>query len=296
MWEKIEKTERLVALTLFLTLSVGPWTPHLFTRFGLSEFESFSVVDMTVRMLGHMWVTFLTQWSFLAVPIVLIIVRASCPRLANVLQLCLLFVAQALSILALPLLWLPNGLDSHRTHHPLGDVLVSDVVTMSVVHAGLILARVLPAWSFSCGPLFGLCYTVQLDECKRLSSLFVGVAALYANIGALHRGYRLMNDVYKKEIFVQTHSIDEWLGIELYAGLTVVMGFLVICASLPPPSNVRSWSGAGSFLDMAFYIILLNANVGAAWIASRGVFRPGWKTASPMNCILPASRVTQSHT
>lgn len=284
----LEELTRIVALALFLSLCIGPWTIDVYSALAVGEFESFAVIDMAVWLLGRMWLTFYTQWSLLAVPLLLVCCRAAFPRALCVAQWLLILLAECASVIGLPLLVAVQG----REHgvHPLGNVLLSDVFGMVCIHAALIAARILPAWSFLCGPLYGLCYTIRLPEDRRYSSLLSASLILYLNIGALHRGYRLMKDLYGESLFQQTHSFDEWLGAELYAGLTVVLGYAVIVVSLPAPhAPVCSWRGFATIVELMLYIVLLNANVGSAWIVSRGIVRPSLHRPFLVRCVLPAS-------
>lgn len=284
----MEDLTRIVALAFFFSLCVGPWAVKVYSALALGEFESFAVIDMTVWLLGRMWLTFYTQLSLLAVPLLFVCCRAAFPRSVSVAQWVLILLAECASVIGLPLLVAVVGREDGV--HPIGNVILADAFGMVCIHALFIAARILPAWSFLCGPLYGLCYTIRLHEDRRYSSLVGASLILYLNIGALHRGYRMMKDLYGESLFQQTHSLDEWLGAELYSGLTVVAGFAVISASLPAPHTpLCTWRGVASIVEVVFYIVLLNANVGAAWIASRGIVRPSLHRPSLVRCVLPAS-------
>lgn len=284
-WESLS---RITALGLFFTLCIGPWTPVVFSKLALGEFEAFSVIDMTVWLLGRMWLTYYAQWSLIVVPLLIVCCRAVFPIVVDTGQWVLILFAECASLIGLPLLLLDIGRDDATTN-PIADVLFADLVGMVVVHASLIGFRILPPWTFSCGPLYGLCYTLRLSESKRYSSPLAAGLLLYASIGTLHRAYRMMKALYGHELFEQTHSFDEWLGTEMYAALTVILGYFVIFFSLQVPRTWRSLSGVASILELILYTVLVNANVGAGWIVPSGIFRPSLQRPILVRCLLPRS-------
>ena len=262
-----------IALALFLGLLLGPWTPTLYTRLGVCEFGDARASTMVYELLGKVGDTFGANPSFLLVPFAFLLLRAFCPQNASLLQSALVLLAYIVSIVSLPVLLIQSG-RARDVAHPMGDVLVGDALTWSLAHAVLVVMRKVPAWTFVCGPLFGLCYVLRMVETERPSSYVAGIGMLYLNIGCLYRAYRTMASE-GHAIFVQTLGIEQWDGIELYSATSVIGGFVVICSSLPPPPPLckRTVRGVGQLLETFFYVVLLNANVGAAAIASSGILR-----------------------
>jgi hypothetical protein len=252
----------------------------MYRLFGLCEFENVSVVDMSVYMAKKIPMSFGRGFvPFVLVPACFIVLRSAWSRGADILQACIAGVCEVASIITLPLFWIPYGGSASNV---MGDVFVVDLVTMYIIHALLIFgARALPPWSLVCGPLFGLTRYIRTNADIRPSSLLGGVLALYANVGGLYRAYNVLHDEFGLDVFTQTVGYHEWRGYEIYAAVNVVGGFVLICSSIPPAMNLKTWRGIGILLELILYVILLNANVAAAWIASRGVFRAPLVAAKP---------------
>ena len=265
---------------LFGISLIGPWTVPVYRLFGLCEFEDVSVVDMSVYMAKKIPMSFGRGFvPFVLVPACFIVLRSAWSRGADILQACIAVVCEVASIITLPLFWIPYGGSASNV---MGDVFVVDLVTMYIIHALLIFgARALPPWSLACGPLFGLTRYIRTNADIRPSSLLGGVLALYANVGGLYRAYNVLHDEFGLDVFTQTVGFNEWRGYEVYAAVNVVGGFVLICSSIPPVTNLKTWRGIGILLDLILYVILLNANVAAAWIASRGVVRAPLVAAKP---------------
>lgn len=260
--------ERILASVLVLFAFLGPWTRHVAVMFGLAEFERTSVIDMTLYMLTKIPESFLLGAAyFVAVPILLLLLRYFFPRAANIVHYCLTMLLMVLSVCALPIFFAPGGDSPRNVVNVMGEIFVADLVVMFAWHAVLCLCtRALPTWSLAFGPLFGLGQYLFIEE-KRPSSIAGGVAALYLCIGGLYRGYRLI-ETQGHNVFTNTVPFDEWYGYELYALFSIGGGFLLLCASTPVPRRFIE------FVEVVLYLVLVNANVGAGWIASRGVVRP----------------------
>lgn len=271
-----------IALGLFLSLALGPWTPNLYTRMGFCEFSRSTVSTMVYELFGKVGKTFVANPSFVLIPFAFLSLRKVCPQIASSLQSTLVLFGYIMSVLCLPILFIPgDAVDNH----PMGDVLVGDTLTLSLVHAVLIVMYEVPAWSFVCGPLFGICYVLRMAEIERPNSIFGGIAILYLNIGCLYRAYQNI-DMKGHAIFAQTLSIDKWAGIEIYSAITVVAGFIIICSSVAPPQHLFTARGGGQLLEICIYIILLNANVGSGLIASCGLLRDPHVTPRPFRLLL----------
>ena len=262
-----------VALVLLGVSCVGPWTAPLAQMFGLREFEGQSVVAMATYMARKIPESFAKGFAFfVVVPVVLIVLRGVAPRGADVVQAIVGVGCEVASIATLPLFWVvverPPGVVN-----VMGEIFVVDLATMYIVHAALVFgARALPPWTLACGPLFGMARYLRLPV-DRPQSLLAGVAALYINVGSLYSGYRLIEGL-GYSVFTQTAALGEWAGYELYAGVNVIAGFVLLCASTPAPRGFGGWRGYAQLLDTVLYVILCNGNVAAGWIASRGVWRP----------------------
>ena len=265
---------------LFGISLIGPWTVPVYRLFGLCDFEDVSVIDMSVYMAKKIPMSFGRGFvPFVLVPACFIVLRSIWSRGADILQGCIAVVCEVASITTLPLFWIPYGGSASNV---IGAVFVVDLVTMYIIHALLIFgARALPPWSLACGPLFGLTRYIRTNADIRPSSLLGGVLALYANVGGLYRAYNVLHDEFGLDVFTQTVGFNEWRGYEVYAAVNVVGGFVLICSSIPPAMNLKTWRGFGILLELILYVILLNANVAAAWIASRGVVRAPLVAAKP---------------
>lgn len=272
---------RSIAIGFALALSLGPWTRDVFRRLGASEYEAYAVSTMAATLARRAVATFATEWTFSVVPLLFLLVRSCCPRAAGVVQLGGVLVAQATSVACLPLIFVLENGASRDAPHAMGDVLVADAVTMLVIHCALIACDALPGWTLACGPLFGLGHSLRRSH--RPSSILAGVAALYANVGALHRAYRTMS-AQGNDTLVHTLPLSAWSGVEVYAAVTVVGGFLVICSSLPAIRTPCSRRRLAEAAELLAYTVLLNGNVAAAWIASTGVWRAPLVTVMPLAC------------
>ena len=258
--------DRIVAGCLICVVCIGPWTTSVAHLFALQRFEETAVVDMAWYMVKKIPLSFAYGAPyFIGVPLTLLVLRFRLPRYATLLQVVVLWIAMAASIVALPVLCI--AYNSRQESNIIGQVLATDMMTMWVWHATLCLYEFVPAWTLVGGPLFGLCMYIQLEG-GRPSSLLGGVAALYSNISSLYDAYLNAEREFGDVVFSQTVGLNRWYGYEIYAAVTVVGGFIVICASAPAP---RRWT---ELVEMILYIILLNSNVAAAWIASVGIMRP----------------------
>ena len=266
--------DRSLVTVLVLIGAIGPWTRPIAIVFGLSEFERYSVVDMTTRMALKIPESYLLGAPyFIGVPLVLILLRYFLPRVANLVQYIVVISGMAASIATLPLLWIPVA--SQRTDpNVMGDIFVSDFVVMAVWHSILCLYdEYLPPWSFAFGPLFGLGLYIFKDD-ERPASVIGGVVALYSCIGSLHRGYAIAESL-GDSVLTQTVGIGEWYGYEIYAAVNIIGGFVLICASTPVPKRLVE------SVEVILYTILTNGNVGAGWIASMGFVRGRLRTPKP---------------
>lgn len=264
--------EKIFFFTLLFVSLVGPWTPRLAIIFGLSEFENNTVSSMILFLLKKMPISLgYGAPYFIGVPMFFILLRACFGAWASRAQKAILIVSMAASIVSVFFLWIPLGNGRRATENVMGDVFVGDVVTMVAVHGGLCIVGILPRWSFAFGPAFGL--SLYVAKKKRVSSFLLGLACIYVNIGTLYRGY-LRIEALGKEIFSQTVSIEEWYGYEIFAGLQVVFGFLLLCSSIPTKElNLTSVRGTLAIVETVVYVVLLNANIAFGWIASNGIFR-----------------------
>lgn len=258
--------DRVVGGLLVFVSAIGPWTKDVGRLFALSEFETQSVIDMAWFMFKKIPISFLYGFPyFVGVPLVLIIVRYFFPRLAGVIQTFLIWLSCVASVVTLPLLCI-----SYRPRDEpniMGDVFAADMIVMWVWHAILCLYdEYLPPSSLVGGPLLGLAIYLRKPP-PRPSSIIGGIAALYACIGSLYAGY-MKSEQLGLNVFSQTVAADEWYGYEMYALVTIVGGFILICASIPPPRSMPE------LFETVLYIILTNANVAAGWVASAGVLRP----------------------
>ena len=267
--------EYTLLISFLFILSVGPWTIGAAQMMSLSVYETKSVVDMSWFMFKKIPLSFLYGFPyFIGVPVLFLLFRYFFDRYADIVQLTLIYFSKIVSICTIPLLFVRY--DSIRsTSNIMGEVFTADLITMFVIHAILCIQTNLPSSSIAGGPLFGLAVYLRRDAGERISSLLGGVVALYLNVGALYTGY-IKSESLGLQVFSQTLLFSEWFGYELYACVTVVLGFVLICASVPIPK---------SFVDLAetiAYLVLLNANVGAAWIASKGVVRRALRSPTPI--------------
>lgn len=264
-----------VALCLVAVSVVGPWTVPLSRLFALSEFERVSVVAMASYMAQKIPKTFALGFHFFVlVPMSFIGLRFCAARRADMLQSAIAIACEIVSIVALPLLWIYI---SRPVSSPnvMADVFVMDLVTMYLTHVAFIFGvPTLQAWTLACGPLFGMARYLRIRADVRPSSILGSVAALFVNIGGLYRAYMVLDSAFGLDVFTFTVPFYEWQGYELYAAVNVIFGFVLLCASTPAPATVITRRGCAELIDVLLYVILLNANVAAAWIATRGVWRP----------------------
>ena len=277
----VDMISRTAAFGLFFALAVNSRTTDVFTMFGLREYEEFRITDMAWNLLQKAYITLTRHITFIGIPFVFMILRKVLPKAANMLQFAITITMQGLSIVALPLCFFLPGRNSGE--HPLGNVLVADFITMLVVHAYYVLIGMLPPWSFSCGPLFGLGHTLVKKE--KPSTISGAIVAMYANVGALHRAYRMMG-ILGHDTLAHTLEINKWRGYELYSAVNVVGAFFIISSSIPVPSKIFSGRGLLELVEICFYIILVNANIGAAWLASAGIVRPSLIRLTPLTCLI----------
>ena len=264
-------SEKCIFFSLLFVSLLGPWTRPLAIIFGLSEFEETTVSKMVLFMLKKTPIS-LAYGSpyFIGVPFFLVLLRAFFERWASALQRALLVSSMVASIVSVIFLWIPLQTDRAATNI-MGDIFVGDMVTMWAVHAALCALGDLPLWSIVFGPLFGLC--IYIAQKKKPSSFLAGLVCIYVNIGTLYRGYLELESI-GKEVFTQTLGIGEWYGYEIFAGVQVVLGFLILCASIPTNQfKLKTLRGTLSVLETVLYVILLNANVAFGWIASAGFLR-----------------------
>ena len=259
-WVAVEQW--FLALLLFV-LAIGPWTRGLAILFAFGEFERQSVIEMTWYLLRK---TPVSLWYgapyFVVVPFVLISVRVWFPRIGAWIRAVLQFVGIGLSLALLPMMFLPTD---RLVTNPMAQVIAADLFAMWMWHAILCLIGDLPPWTLVCGPLFGLVFHLTQVNPRR-NSIIGGIGVLYLHIGVLYRGHADL-EAMGHALLTNTISLVEWGGYEFYGLVTVVWSFLVISVSVPVPQT------CAELLETILYIILLNANVAAAWIASMGVFR-----------------------
>lgn len=98
---------------------------------------------------------------------------------------------------------------------------------------------------------------------------------MYANAGALHRAYRLIEVETGYDVLTRSVPLSSWQGHEIYAAFTVCSSYLLICLAIPLPRSLYD------AIETALYVVLLNGNVAAAWAASCGVFRRPLLTSWP---------------
>ena len=268
-----------------IAAACGPWTEAWARLMALREFEENSVLLMILHMLPKVPPTFVTGWiPFVAVPVGLLLARALSSRLADAVRLVFLAGCATLSVALHPLLLV--GVAERDAPNVIGDVLTADLLTMYAVHIGFVLVDALPPLTLFGGPLLGLC-SLLIQDGPRPSNLFLGIVALYANIGALRAGYRTMEGL-GSATFAQTIALDEWHAYEVYAAVSIFGGFLVLCSSLPVPRT------CAQAMETALYLVLINANIAAAWAATEGVTRRRMTTPrvpwSVLRCVFGAER------
>lgn len=262
---------RAAVLALAAASFFGPWTVGVATLFGLSMYESSSVAEMVWYLVQKIPASFQkSPGLFIGVPVLLVALRGGFPRWAHRLQALVLLAGMASSVATLPLLLVTTPGDARAApHNVMGDIFVADLVTMYGWHLTLCfgLDEAVPAWTVLCGPLFGLCRYIWSETDARPNSLLGSSVAFYFNVGALYRGYKIL-EADGHDVFVHTVEFGEWRGYELYAAVNVIGGFLVICSSIPFPTSLST------FVDTLGYVVGLNGNIAAGWIASEGVYRP----------------------
>ena len=180
---------------------LGPWTMTVCRLFGASEWERASVIDMSTSMLRKAPRALASNIPmFVLTPLLFVAWRRLRPRGADVLQSAIATACEIASAAALPLLLWGGGGGEASTPNVTGELLVMDLVTMYATHVLLIFgAQALPPRSLAGGPLFGLARHLRDGPEARPSSLPGGIFALYANVGALHRGFRLMSSLLGDE-------------------------------------------------------------------------------------------------
>lgn len=258
--------DRTVCLCLVFVAAVGPWTKDVAQTFALHRFEENSVIDMAWYCFLKIPLSFLYGLPyFVGVPVVLILVRFFFPRLAGLLQTALLWLAALASVVTLPLFLVTYR--PRATPNVMGQVFFADLVVMWVWHAILCLYdEYLPASSLAGGPLLGLALYLR-KPAPRPCSMLGGVAALYACIGSLYDGYQ-QSEALGYSVFTQTVGLSEYYGYEIYAVVSVVGGFVLICASTPVPKSLLELA------EVVVYLVLTNGNVALGWIMSQGLVRP----------------------
>ena len=259
----LELAETSTLYALLAILAIGPWTRSLAQIFAIAEFERRSVVDMAWYLLRK---TPASLWYgapyFIVVPFVLLALRVVSARVADRIRLVALGAGTCFSVGLLPLLFMPS---KDIVEHALGRVIAADFYAMWVWHAILCVLDDVPPWTLGCGPLFGLCFHLYTRK-QRANSLIGGIAVLYLHIGILYESHAELHALGHPTL-TNTKPFSSWQGYELYALVTVVWSFVVICASIPTARTIVGWA------EICAYLILVNANVAAAWVASVGVVR-----------------------
>ncbi len=263
---KARVMDNLVAALFVFVCILGPWTKFIAKIFGFNEWTETSAYDMAVYMLSDKMVPSFARGAplFIGVPVIALVIRACSSRAAYTVQRAFLLIGGAVSVCALPLLFMTNKTDRVRPN-VMGEVFTADAISMWIVHVVLCFhVRVVPAWSVALGPSFGL--VLFLVQKSRDSSIVMAIIVLYANVGSLYRAYRIL-EVFDINVLTQTIPADEWNGYEIYSLMTVVSSFVIICTSIPTPQNRLELA------ETVLYIVLLNANVASAWATPRGFFR-----------------------
>lgn len=266
MW--LDAAEYALFASLALVLAVGPWSRTIATLFALSEYEDTAAIHMIVRLFRAVPATFLSTSAlgFVVVPVGLVGLRRLRPRAAARAQDALLAVGCVVSVATLPLalFWRAPPRDGPNA---VGHVFTVDLIQMCAWHFLLCASGDLRPSSVVGGPLLGLCLHLRRRAQARQSSIVGAIFVLYSSIGVLYRAHLASERSDGSLRLTHTVPFDEYDGVELYAIVSVIYGFVVIASSCPAPQ------GAAEALETAAYLVLLNANVAAAWIASRGVRR-----------------------
>tara|TARA_A100001015_G_C15027362_1_gene731250 strand:+ start:288 stop:1142 length:855 start_codon:yes stop_codon:yes gene_type:complete len=264
---------RFTLACLFLLLVTGPWMRTILVQvFSIDRLVSETSTKM-LRYLASRIGPSLAQgfYYFLIPPFFFLLTRRLFPASSEKMQHALMYAGAAVSIGAMPVLWIVPERDQPNS---LGQVLVVDFVLMEVWHCVLIWHQTVPFATLFGGPLLGLCYDLERDDGRdaRISSgILVSLVFLYASVPSLYDAFQTSSAHDR----LSTVSANEWYGYEMYALISVAGGFLVICSGLRWPCLAALGRArfAGQWVETLAYVLLLNANVAAAWAAKQGVLR-----------------------
>lgn len=249
------KSEALIVVllnALWLVLAIGPWTVGLANTFAFREFEANAVHRMVVYLIAKVPISLWRGFFFFVLPpSVLLCLRYIRPKAATLLYWLLLNGGLFVSVMCLFLLLVPS---THNELDPLAQTITADFVLMLLFHVFLIYCEELHPLTFVGGPLFGMCRYYKQSTPRRtstpLSFLFV-----YSMIGCLYNAYKRLDD----QVLTNRFPLYEWSGFEMYSLISVCYAFILISASVQIPRDVYEC------LEVIVFIVLLNANIAAAW-------------------------------
>lgn len=241
----------------FLALSLGPWMKTSFQYFNFGYFEKNSLLVMTLDLCSRIPETFWIHSWFLAVPFSILLFKYLLETLSNKVYYVSLRLGQIYSIFLLPLVFYTN----QHVYNPVSDVFVADFLMMIFWHAYLIINDELMPITFLGGPLCGLC-TYLLDETEKNKNIFVAILFLYSTIPSLYRAYSDIETSTLQGVI----PFSSWNGYEMYSLLCIFYGSFVLCFSIKAVTLLE-------YIEALFYIILINANVAAAWVGLVGFKR-----------------------
>lgn len=266
----IERFLYVIVMLVALVLITSPWTQHVARLLSVSTYERESMKDVCLYLATKFGPSFqLGALPFVIGPLAIVGLRALVPNQAQYAYSWAIVMGKFVSIATFPLLFL--HVPDREDENPVGRVFAFDLVQMWCWHFTLVAYGELPPSSFFWGPLYGLCLHLQSPPGRR-SSLLLAFVVVYTSLGGLYDAYLDS----KTEIFSSADvPLDMWHGYEWYAAITVIYGFVVLFMSTPIPT--KWWS----VVDAVFYLILVNANVAAGWIAVRG-----WKRGEALRMAL----------
>lgn len=252
-----ETFEYYLFTCLLLVLVLGPWMTTIFQYFNFGYFENNDLPAMVLDLFSRIPETFKTTLWFLLVPLIVILFTHFFESTSNKVYYLALKLGQLLSIMFIPLLFYRQ----QRMYNPVADVFVVDFFMMVFWHAYLIIQKYLKPSSFLGGPLYGMC-TFLLDDSEKYQNLFAAVLLLYLTIPSLYRAYKDLGT----DVLTNMVPGNEWDGYEMYSIFTVFYGSLILCFSIKAKTFLE-------YLEVVFFVILINANVAAAWAGVVGMKR-----------------------
>ena len=268
--------ETCVGFAFFLASCLGGWTQAFAVTFGAEDWLSVSAGEMAVFLGRKAFVTLFSVGGifFLGVPFTALVFRSFFQTAADWLLRRVVEVGCILSLAFLPLLWGALSPPPPDCHNVMADVLVADAASMWVLHAGFAFASTeVPPWSLAMGPFVGLSLFLRGNP-PRSSSLFLACLIMYANAGALHRAYRLIEVETGYDVLTRSVPLSSGKGTRYMPPLQCArLTFLLPCHSFAPLLVRRHRDRP--------YAVLLNGNAAAAWAASCGVFRRPLLTSWP---------------